>query len=124
MNLNLNLVKNGMDIYYQLQETILKPQILPIKEFKRPKCSLQYAIKLVSQTSSLQLYFQIPIDIETVTNKKNIIKPFGFRIQENLKEINFAEKMYTCTRNTILANLKLHFEDIKKQNCHNICKTF
>ena len=66
----------------------------PPLELRRQRLSLQYAIKLSSlpDNPAHDCVFQIPDHInETVSRNENIIKPFGLRVQKNLKEINFSE---------------------------------
>ena len=67
--------------------------VMPL-ELRRQKLSLQYAVKVSSHPKNpvYKNIFQIPETIKKIATKnENIIKPFGLRIQDNLKEIEFTE---------------------------------
>ena len=67
---------------------------LPL-DLRRRKLGLQYAIKLSSNPSNpaYNCVFNIPSDIKKITkNNESIIKPFGLRILEDLKDLNFKKE--------------------------------
>lgn len=61
-------------------------------DLRRKKLGLQYAIKLSANpsNSAYSCVFDIPNDIINITkNKEFIIKPFGLRILEDIKDLHF-----------------------------------
>ena len=66
----------------------------PPLELRRQKLSLQYAIKIsgLPDNPAYNCIFEIPNNIiQAVSKNENIIKPFGLRIQEDLKDLKFSQ---------------------------------
>ena len=65
---------------------------LPL-ELRRKKLSLQYAVKISSLPTNPahDCIFNIPSKIINMTSKNNAIKPFGLRVAEDLKNIEFQK---------------------------------
>ena len=65
----------------------------PSLELRRKKLSLQYALKLCSvpQNPAYKSVFGLPEDLIHLSSLSNKISPFGVRIQNDLKDLDFSQ---------------------------------